>query len=166
MKRFEWLSSLVGRHELRSGVEIGVKAGDTLTYLLRKNPGLHMTGVDLWEPQPDRPAKGSGYLDFDHGTNQQRCRERVACFADRCTLLQMSSADAAERIEGLVDFVFIDADHATDAVMADIRAWRPKIRPGGFLTGHDIGWPSVRAAVDKLVPGWQPGEDGTWWVCA
>ena len=35
------------------------------------------------------------------------------------------------------DFVFIDADHHSEAVKADIEAWMPKIKSGGFLGGHD-----------------------------
>lgn len=34
-------------------------------------------------------------------------------------------------------FVFIDGDHSLDAVRADVRAWLPKVRPGGLLAGHD-----------------------------
>jgi predicted O-methyltransferase YrrM len=36
-----------------------------------------------------------------------------------------------------VDFCFIDADHSYASVQADLRAWWPKIRPGGVIAGHD-----------------------------
>ena len=36
-----------------------------------------------------------------------------------------------------LDFVFIDADHAYDAVRADVTAWRPNVKVGGTLAGHD-----------------------------
>ena len=51
-----------------------------------------------------------------------------------------------------MDFVFIDADHRYESVKADIRAWVPKLRPGGMLSGHDIDYPSVLRAVSELVP--------------
>ena len=33
--------------------------------------------------------------------------------------------------------MFIDARHSYDAVLEDLNAWWPKIRPGGILAGHD-----------------------------
>lgn len=37
-----------------------------------------------------------------------------------------------------VDLVFIDGDHRYEAVKADIESWLPKVRPGGYLCGHDL----------------------------
>jgi predicted O-methyltransferase YrrM len=36
-----------------------------------------------------------------------------------------------------LDLVFIDGNHGYTAVRADLAAWRPKVRPGGLLCGHD-----------------------------
>ncbi len=60
------------------------------------------------------------------------------------------------------DFVFIDADHSEDAVRADIEAWLPKIKPGGLLAGHDYEWPSVRRAVDLMLPAAKPISANCW----
>jgi hypothetical protein len=46
-----------------------------------------------------------------------------------------------------LDFVFIDANHSYEAVLSDLHAWWPKIRPGGLLAGHDYGWSGVAKAV-------------------
>eukprot|EP00928_Gymnodinium_smaydae_P060790 TRINITY_DN4458_c0_g3_i1.p1 TRINITY_DN4458_c0_g3~~TRINITY_DN4458_c0_g3_i1.p1 ORF type:complete len:548 (-),score=95.84 TRINITY_DN4458_c0_g3_i1:68-1711(-) len=43
-------------------------------------------------------------------------------------------ADESEQ----VDLVFVDAGHAYEEVLADIRAWWPRIRPGGCMVGHDF----------------------------
>jgi hypothetical protein len=63
-----------------------------------------------------------------------------------------NSIDAADKIDQLVDIVYIDALHTYDAVKADIKAWWPKIKPGGFLAGHDYHakWPGVIQAVDEF----------------
>jgi hypothetical protein len=54
-------------------------------------------------------------------------------------LHQGCSWDLASRYsDGTLDFVFIDADHSGEAVGRDIDAWRPKVRPGGILAGHDF----------------------------
>jgi len=52
---------------------------------------------------------------------------------------QESGMDAVKRFEdGFLDLVYIDADHSFDAVVADINAWLPKLKPDGFLCGHDF----------------------------
>ena len=61
------------------------------------------------------------------------------------------SAQAANRYaDGSLDFVFIDADHTADAVSRDLAAWWPKVRPGGFLGGHDIDESGVNLAVSRF----------------
>jgi hypothetical protein len=51
-----------------------------------------------------------------------------------------------------LDFVFIDAAHDYDSVKSDILAWLPKVKPGGFLAGHDYPtWDGVTRAVNELI---------------
>lgn len=52
--------------------------------------------------------------------------------------LIMSSEDAARVMrDSAFDLVFIDADHSYAATLGDIQAWRPRVKPGGILCGHD-----------------------------
>jgi hypothetical protein len=60
-----------------------------------------------------------------------------------------------------VDVVFIDADHSYQAVRMDIRAWMPKIKPGGMICGHDL--PEVSIAVRSVLPHFQAGPGSIWW---
>jgi hypothetical protein len=48
-----------------------------------------------------------------------------------------------------IDFMFIDGDHSTEAVLRDIEMWLPKVKKGGILAGDDIGWASVKQAVEQ-----------------
>lgn len=67
--------------------------------------------------------------------------------------LQLPSVEVAARFAaGTVDFVFIDGDHQAAAVMADITAWLPTLKPGGVIAGHDIDIPAVRQAVRQALP--------------
>lgn len=61
--------------------------------------------------------------------------------------LVMESVEAAKEFTA-VDFVFIDASHEYDDVIADIQSWYPKIKKGGVLAGHDYEWEGVQRAVN------------------
>ena len=76
-----------------------------------------------------------------------------------------TSPAASSKFSG-VDVVYIDADHSEVAVRADIAAWRERVRPGGWICGHDYcgGWPGVKAAVDDLLGEPQIFRDGSWLI--
>jgi len=79
----------------------------------------------------------------------------------------MTSLEAAKFIaHPMFDFVFIDADHTYQAVKDDILAWRPKVKPGGWLCGHDFANPKdqVQQAVEELCEGFELDSDDTWFV--
>lgn len=53
-------------------------------------------------------------------------------------LMRMSSAQAAPYIaDGTLDLIFIDAGHGYPNCLEDIAIWKPKIRKGGIICGHD-----------------------------
>lgn len=57
------------------------------------------------------------------------------------------SVDMAKNFEDdSLDGVYIDADHKEAAVRADLAAWVPKVKKGGFIAGHDY------CMVGSLVP--------------
>ena len=56
----------------------------------------------------------------------------------RSVLLREMSCDAVHTFaDNSVDVIYIDADHKYETVLADIRAWYPKVKPGGILCGDD-----------------------------
>jgi predicted O-methyltransferase YrrM len=69
----------------------------------------------------------------------------------------MPSIYAAKSYEDKsLDFVFIDANHDFEFVKQDIESWLPKIKPGGYIGGHDYsesdGHKGVVKAVDEAFP--------------
>ena len=48
------------------------------------------------------------------------------------------SHDEARRFVEPIDLLFVDGDHAYDAVKQDFVDWAPKVRAGGFLVMHDV----------------------------
>ena len=71
-------------------------------------------------------------------------------------VFRMTSIEGAKiaQEEGLkFDIVFIDGDHSYEAVKADILCWKPLVREGGLLTGHDYSskYKGVVKAVDEML---------------
>lgn len=48
-----------------------------------------------------------------------------------------------------LDAVYIDAEHDENSVRTDIQTWRPKIRFGGYLCGHDYYLPHVQKILNE-----------------
>ncbi len=78
--------------------------------------------------------------------------------------LKMSGDEAANILnDRLLDAVYIDAKHTFEAVRANVRTWRSKVKAGGFIAGHD--WPMQavqRAVIAELGASIETFEDGSW----
>lgn len=103
--------------------------------------------------------------------------DRVAIFLERYDLIKenlsrvpqvniipkASQEASAMYKDGILDFVFIDADHHFENVVNDIKCWLPKVKKGGFLGGHDFyNYPDVQKAVKKLLPGFFIYGENSW----
>lgn len=84
-------------------------------------------------------------------------RNIIGCGLDDRIQLVISDSVAAATLFADESFawVHIDARHDYDSVVADINAWAPKVRPGGWLSGDDYQpdwWPGVVDAVSDVLP--------------
>ena len=97
-------------------------------------------------------------------------RNLLACGAENVVSVMVSTSQSAAEwfADGSVDWVHLDARHDHDSVVADITAWLPKVRPGGWLTGDDydpVKWPEVIAAVAHVLPTAEAWSSQQWrWV--
>lgn len=161
------------------GVEIGVFAGETSASLLRAHPTLCLDMVDSWEGQGAAYEGDSGdfHAELTQDTQDafmQQAEHRTDFAKDRANLIRLRSTEAAEIVSDTSrDFVFIDADHSYEGCAADIAAWAPKVKPGGWLCGHDYentGYPKfgVTQAVNEYAQrtGFplELGENFTWFL--
>lgn len=138
-------------------VEIGVFCGRSSLFLAERLWTLERADVDVWGVDPF-----PGYVWDKFCEHLNRTDPAVRRLPHP---LRMTSLEGAKFFaDGSLDVVFIDGDHSEDAVRADIQAWRPKLKRGGLLCGHDYDAPhSVKVAVDDLV-GAVTIEDSVWWA--
>lgn len=144
------------------GVEVGVFQGQMSAALLRGDPALQLVMVDSWEADGAAYEGDSGDWHAALGQAAQdefakAAEKRVAPFQERAAIWRTRSEEAAANFpDGAADFVFLDGDHSETGCRRDIAAWLPKVKPGGWLCGHDyenVDFPDfgVTAAVDAFV---------------
>lgn len=167
LRRWDVIAELVRKHGLRVGAEIGVAEGRFAAGLLGQCPEFNLWCFDDYAPGY-RTWQGTTWDAAQQLNNFARAKAIERRFAPRMTLVEKTSADAASWLRDCeIDLVFIDADHSYDAVTFDIAAWRTRLRPGGWLTGHDYDagrFPGVVKAVDEAFPDAIKGADFTWMV--
>lgn len=131
-------------HKCERICEVGVYRGRTTRCFLDNSDAI-IWCVDHWQYKPGdwtafRKAVGK---DWGRVTPVRRDSETAAAI-----LLNNHGP-------GFFDIVFIDAGHDYKSVRKDIILYRPLVRPGGVLCGHDYAakaWKGVVRAVNELVP--------------
>lgn len=157
--RYEYLEDLIKQHNYTSFAEIGVEEGVTSRYLIQNCPSLNK--VILVDP----------FDKIDHAFFNA---------IPFVTFYNKYSITASRKIEdNSLDMVYIDADHSYEQVMLDIRVWKPKVKKGGILCGHDYAeplHPGVVRAVKESFPegvnlllegvlyGLEEPADYVWWT--
>ena len=92
-------------------------------------------------------------------------------YGDAISLIIAESLTASRLFgDGSIDWVHLDARHDYASVKADIQAWLPKVKRGGWFSGDDydeLKWPQVVKAVGDLLPGAKEWSTQQWrWIVA
>ncbi len=153
----DFYNKVVSDNAFKVFVEVGVWKGHSVSFLaktlLAKGGYFELYAVDYWNKLPKDKQLWESHANVIpdlyelYSTNLVKNGVRGHVF----DLLGDSSEQAALFEDGSVDFVFIDASHDTASVIKDINAWKPKVRKGGILAGHDIHESPVRKAVEMCL---------------
>ncbi|MEM8662609.1 MAG: class I SAM-dependent methyltransferase [Pseudomonadota bacterium] len=127
------------------GVEIGVHEGRFSRLILRHAAPSKLFLVDPWmcASEGAQTASHYGAKHADQAKMDERYEGVCRAMADpvrngRVEILRKTSVDAAADFEdGSLDFVYIDGDHAYDAVVKDLALYYPKVKKGGYIIGDD-----------------------------
>jgi len=136
----------IGSWRGRSSVYMGVE-------IINQGKEHMMVCIDTWKGSEEN--QGHSLLKEEDGLYKDFLKNIDPVNEERPGTLEdwrTTSQEAAELIynNGSLDFVFIDASHDYENVIADIRAWYPKVKEGGVIAGHDYpDWPGVKKAVDE-----------------
>lgn len=157
--RGNYIIKLANRYGWKTGAELGVWYGETFFRLLDALPDLVLIGVDDWRDFGEASHHAHQLV------NKTEVYGRLRNYGARAQIYEMPTTEAAGYFsDSTFDFVFVDADHSLEAVKADIKAWMPKLRSGGYFLGHDWDWASVRAAVHATLKGYETGKADNDWI--
>lgn len=114
------------------GAEVGVKRGEYSEVICKANPDGNLYLIDPY-------VCYDGLFETDQKQmeqNRARARSRVKGYD--CEFIRKPSVEAAQMFaDDSLDWVYIDANHAFEYVVADLAAWSRVVRPGGLICGHD-----------------------------
>jgi predicted O-methyltransferase YrrM len=136
--------------------------------------------VDPWGDYDQSFMETGGFhadlSDDEHDLYLEKTKQQTEFAEERRTIIRKRSIDAANDVKEPLDFVFIDGDHSYEGCKIDIESWVDKVKPGGWLMGHDYDNQSVPEGklwgVDKAVQEFalkhgydvELGEDYTWFI--
>jgi len=121
-----------------TGIEVGVCRGENLKAILDNCPNIRkIFGVDPYTAYSDKLTITQEKVDEWY----EKAKEILQSYMldDSAELIIRPSLEAVQMFgHESIDFVYIDGNHLYSMALADMRAWWPRIKKGGLLSGHDF----------------------------
>ena len=142
-------------------LEVGSLYGRSTCYLAagsKRNGRETVVAVDTFQGSPEHQA-GQAAEQADivrEGSTFKTFLRNLARhdLADWVRPLKMTSEEAAAQWSGPIRLLFLDGDHAYEAVRRDCALWTPHLVKEGLLALHDVGtWPGVTRWHEELLAG-------------
>ena len=131
------------------GVEIGVWRGHNALNILQNLDISMLYLVDSYKLYPEYNVNEiSSHQNME--ANEAEARELLKDYEDKITWCVQSSHDASNAVPDHLDFVYIDGNHSKIAIEQDMEDWYPKVRSGGFFSGHDIWKQEMQPSIEKF----------------
>ena len=136
-----WLSDAQGRALFRAAaetrgrgaiVEIGSWKGRSTTWLAS---GARLGGHRVHAIDPHRRSREYPDAETEAEFHANLARNGLTAVVEP---LVMTSEEAAARVAGPVELLFIDGDHSYEAVRRDAEIWLPRLIDGGTVMFHDV----------------------------
>ena len=112
-------------------VEIGSWKGRSTTWLAS---GARLAGQRVYAIDPHRGSREDPAVETLNEFLDNLARNGLA---DVVEPMVMTSEEAAARIAGPIELLFIDGDHSYEAVRRDAELWLPRLMDGGIVMFHD-----------------------------
>ena len=119
-------------------VEVGCWMGKSTSYLaveiINSGKNIKIDAIDTWKGSPEHQL--NEYV--INNTLYELFISNISRLSHIITPIKMDGTEAASLYsEKSVEVVFIDADHSYEEVKKNILAWLPKVKNGGYISGHD-----------------------------
>jgi Methyltransferase domain len=144
-----------GAHFVEVGTFCGKSAAFLAVEIANSGKRIAFDTCDAWHPVTVEDAGGAMFetqqrLLREHGSLMAIAAHFLAPVPGIVALWSADSLSFANRYEDeSLDLVYLDDDHTYAHVLQELRAWWPKVRPGGIFAGHDMQFADVRRAVSQ-----------------
>jgi glycosyltransferase involved in cell wall biosynthesis/predicted O-methyltransferase YrrM len=89
-------------------------------------------------------------IDFEDMYNQVLINTEVFELSKVVEIIRKTSTEAAEYFKAIeIDMLYIDGNHDSKSVQADINNYSPLVREGGIIVFDCINWDSVKSSYDQ-----------------
>jgi len=142
-------------------VEVGVSIGNNARHMLSRIPQIKkLYLVDPYSYADN--LKDQHRLHGDLLEYKLTAKKKLKPFKDRTIFIYEHFS--SEMIPEKVDFVYIDGDHSTQAVISDIKESLKILNKYGIIAGHDIQYESVRKGVETMFGKNYSSFGYDWWI--